>query len=233
MAEHEILIDSISRGFERGGSIPGCRLTLSDGSTFFILLSDADALECIIGMPVSDQLRMVLIQGALRWDVCRKALDLLARREHSRSELERKLKTRFLFTRKGPKLSALESERIKKVIPGILDELENKNYINDERFAGLWAESRLRKHPEGMSSLASGLASRGISRDITRDLMDKLLSSRAFTRALDLAGTKLSQKYGMTGEKLVKRLLSRGFTYREIKAWIEEHSDLLSGFGKD
>ena len=73
-------------------------------------------------------------------------MDLLARREHSRLELERKLKARAFA---GPELD------------GVLDELEHEGLLSDTRFAQSFAAARYARG-QGPYRIRRDLKERGV-----------------------------------------------------------------------
>ncbi|MBI9101913.1 MAG: regulatory protein RecX [Spirochaetales bacterium] len=219
--ENKLFIETVKRGRESDRTIPGCRLVLSDGSTYFILLSDADNLGCLAGTLVDLDLRSQLHAAAFRWKVAGKALDLLANREHSRMELRQKIEKKLVY-----KMGLSDSEIPENaggIINEVLDSLEEKGYLNDKRFALYWTESRLRRHPEGRSALMAGLRARGVSGNISSLLIEELDKEGAFEKALCKAGEKLSRRSSLNRERLVKRLQARGFGYREVRDWVAEN----------
>jgi len=76
----------------------------------------------------------------------RRAMDLLARREHSRLELERKLAARSFDER---------------LIADVLDELEQDGLVSAERFAQSFVEARYAKG-QGPYRIRRELAERGV-----------------------------------------------------------------------
>ena len=76
----------------------------------------------------------------------RRAMDLLARREHSRLEIERKLAAR-----------AFDDE----IVGDVLDELEHEGLLSVERFAQSFVEARYAKG-QGPHRIRRELAERGI-----------------------------------------------------------------------
>jgi len=83
-----------------------------------------------------------------------RALRLLALREHSRGELERKL-SRYLAEEDSPaELSAL------------LDALEAAGWLSDERFAQLWVARRAERF--GPLRLRQDLAVRGVAEGVSQ-----------------------------------------------------------------
>ena len=82
---------------------------------------------------------------------------LLVHREHSREELRRKLQTRFADSAE---------------IEPVLDVLEERGYLSDERFVEEYLKSRKRKG-YGPLRIKAELRDRGVGRDlITRYLIE-------------------------------------------------------------
>lgn len=129
-----------------------------------------------------------------------RALRHLARREHSRAELARKL---------APHAESPEA------IEAVLDLLLSKKQQSDERFAEERARSLSRKY--GAAKIRLDLKARGISEEISRRVstdVDELEKARAI----------LQRKYrepAATREERAKRarfLQGRGFSYEVIRS---------------
>lgn len=128
-----------------------------------------------------------------------RALRLLARREHSRDELARKL---------SPHAESPEA------LEGVLDFLASKNFLSNERFAEVRAHWLARKY--GAAKIRQDLTGKGISEE---------LSNRVAAEGSDLEKAKaiLARKYrqpAKTREERAKRarfLQSRGFSYDTIR----------------
>ena len=134
----------------------------------------------------------------------KKAMDLLARREHSRLELYQKLKQR-----------QFEPDVINSELNKLLDE----GLQSDERFAEAFLRSRIDKG-KGPNIILSELSQRGI---------DELIASNVISNITDeewndLAYEAMNKKLGNEAEldydkqlKLMKFLSNRGFTRRQIE----------------
>ena len=128
-----------------------------------------------------------------------RALRLLARREHSRDELARKLSSHA----ESP--HALES---------LLDSLTTNKQLSNERFAEVRAHWLARKY--GAARIRQDLREKGVSPDLV---------ARVSTEGeLERAQAILKRKYhaqAMTREERAKRarfLQSRGFSYDTIRS---------------
>jgi regulatory protein len=134
-------------------------------------------------------------------------LRYLARREHSRDELARKL---------APHAESPE------ILEGLLRELESRKQLSNERFAEARARQLARKY--GAARIRHDLKSKGVADE---------LSSRAVVELNEVEKAKqiLARKYrapATTREERAKRarfLQSRGFSYDAIYQAVRIGSD--------
>jgi regulatory protein len=125
-----------------------------------------------------------------------RALGLLARREHSRAELQRKL--------------ALHAEEPQELID-LLDDLARRGWLSDARFAEALVHDKQAKF--GTARLAYELRERGVEESIIRDQLAELKDSE-----LERARQVWQSKFGVAAEdakaraKQMRFLQSRGFS---------------------
>ena len=131
----------------------------------------------------------------------RRAMDLLARREHSRAELAAKLQDRF-------------AEADPDTIDSVLDKLAGENLQSDRRFAEEYLRMRMRRG-FGWLHIRAELQARGVDDSITSDL------ARPDEEWLELAGnlldSRLSGQQNLTPgsrehQRLFRFLQGRGFS---------------------
>jgi regulatory protein len=136
----------------------------------------------------------------LRRQAYGRAIKLLSARDHSRHELRRKLMQRN-FT--------------PPVIDAVLEQLGQRGYQSDERFACLLAEQRLASG-YGPLAIRAKLGERGVDKSLISDAIDSLeadwqsLAADALRRrfsADELAETSLKQR-----GRVARFLQSRGFS---------------------
>ena len=137
------------------------------------------------------------------------ALMLLGYRERSLREI------RMRMRQKG-----YEEKLIEKVVKY----LEDRNLINDKRFAQLWAESRIKKG-YGSWRIQSELEQKGVNRDMADEILKDLYSGIDEVQvALDLVKKKrwwLKEPQRLT--KRVSNLLrQRGFSFEVISNVVEK-----------
>ena len=141
----------------------------------------------------------------------RAALELLARREHSRRELMRKLATRGFPD---------------DVVSRALDELERTGALAEARFTESFVRSRISKG-QGPQRIRADLAQRGIASDEADDVLraadvDWLATIRA-VRAKRF-GPELPRDYAERARQ-ARFLQYRGFDSAQIRAALEFDAD--------
>ena len=149
------------------------------------------------GDPLSEQRR-----------ACRKqALDLLARREHSRLELKRKL---------------LARSHAQDVADEVLDRLQRERFLDEPRFVEQFVRSRMRRG-QGPVKIRAQLVQRGVH----ESLIDAKLVEAECDWVL-LAATARRKRFGPTspGEyreraRQARFLKSRGFEFAQIQAALD------------
>jgi regulatory protein len=93
--------------------------------------------------------------------------------------------------------------------------IDNKGYLNDERFARRWVAERLRKHPEGPLALEAGLRKKGIQVHVIRLIIGELGEEERL-EALIRAQEKISRRYDDPA-KIKTALIRRGFSSSDLR----------------
>ena len=154
-------------------------------------------------------------EKTLRTTLRRAAMDLLARREHSRVELHDKLKRKYA-----------EHDSL---IPEILDQLEQDNLLSDDRFTEAYVRYR-QNRGFGPLLIAQELRNKGIS----NALMHAHLQAddeqwQAHLNELIMRKSKhavLSQLDMKARQKLFRFCLSRGFSSDQIGRALRSNLEL-------
>ncbi|PFG08072.1 regulatory protein RecX [Marinobacter sp. LV10MA510-1] len=132
------------------------------------------------------------------------ALRLLARREHSRLELTRKL---------------LQRQLPKSVIETVLDDYEEQDWLSDERFAEAYARQRI-EAGYGLLRITGELNQRGVVENA--DTLQAMSLQDWSDQAVRLRRKRfgLSDLHGQLEERLrqMRFLQRRGFTQEQINA---------------
>jgi regulatory protein len=137
-----------------------------------------------------------------------RAVALLARREHSRAELARKLMQR------------LEEGEDRADVDAVLDDLQRRKLLSDERFAASLVRTRGPRY--GAARLKLDLKARGVPAAIAAEALDQL-GGCAGGSEVDRARAVWSRRFGAAPQSLAERarqarfLEARGFSSEVIR----------------
>jgi regulatory protein len=163
---------------------------------------------------VSEKSYLDIIERAKFIEVRNSAFRYLSRRIHSRGELELKL---------------LKKKYPNKTIKRVLNELGEKNYLNDKEFCEKFLEEKIYSKKWGLVKIIAHLRNKGIDEAVIQDVINKndlkevttnninrLINNKLrFLKNKNLSDTKLKQR-------LFSFLISRGFTFEESKNAIDK-----------
>ncbi len=166
-----------------------------------------------VGIDISEDELEKLILLSSEIDVKTKALQLLTRRSHSALELKNKLLKRNFGA---------------DIISKILIQLEERNYLDDENFAFLFAEEKITKKKQSLNKVKADLFQRGISKQIIDEIIEKYQDDEIILKNIKyLADKKLSflqHKYSdneVLKHKIVEYLFRKGYEFEKIKLVIK------------
>lgn len=179
-------------------------ITSEDGPVFFIRCAFLVSVQpelLVSGAEFNEEQTEEILNAGLIFAVERKAEEYLARCEQCRAGLEKKL---------------LNKGFQKHFVRVALDYLEQRNLLDDKRFAFSWVRSHTVSKPQGRTRLLAELCSRGISSSDAKFALDEFflqkneqeLCKRAYEKAL---------RNGKSGEKLIKYMIDSGFSYKMIQ----------------
>ncbi|MCX6149972.1 MAG: regulatory protein RecX [Ignavibacteriales bacterium] len=161
------------------------------------------------GDPFTDDLIQVISKQNKIFEAKEKAFNLLTRRNHSSKEIERKL---------------LQRKFDKGIVTEVIIDLQQSDFLNDERFTREYVEERLRLSTNGLGKIKKELYARGIPREIINTIIDENSDVDETDNALELAKKKmksLSSRKIIDKRKLKQKiysfLLSKGFDYETIE----------------
>ncbi|SUO93356.1 regulatory protein RecX [Suttonella ornithocola] len=132
-------------------------------------------------------------------------VEALARREHSRAELSAKAK------------DSIPAE----VIEAVLNQLAEKGWQSDERFAQTYIRSKAMRG-DGPLKIRQSLKQRGIDESLIRDTLE---SEDWFARASEVYAKKYAQPTKDAKERAKRQrfLAQRGFTFEQYQAAEEDN----------
>lgn len=157
------------------------------------------------GDEISEDRFSYFVEQNIIYHIKQRALSFLARRFHSERELLIKLKSKSY------------EERLIKIV---LNELKQRDFIDDKIFANHFVEEKLKKKHWGKNKIRAALFSKGVSAAIVDEALDEFsIDEEQNNTAFDLAVKKYNKlKFRETDSRRLKQkitsfLLSRGFDY--------------------
>ena len=200
------------------------RVVKKDDNTVVIYLDNNEKLfisyEVLLknglkkGSEISEDRFGLLVVQNRKYHIRQKAISFLAKRIHSKRELENKLRKKNY-----------EIELIK----AVLDELEEKGLIDDKAFANQFSDEKLNRKKWGLQKVKSELFKKGIAVDVIKDVVKIYADAESQqTSANDLVKKKLNliskreNDQKKVKQKLISFLLSRGFDYDIAREAIRE-----------
>jgi regulatory protein len=199
---------SILKIIGRGARSGKAELLLSNGSSFFITQKLLSEYSLHAGTEISSLLALELEAESDFLLAKKKALELLASREHSVYQLKHKLVLREFCSGN---------------IDRVLTELQEAGSLNNRRFMELWVDSRIRKHPEGYHLLLAGLLKAGIPLKEASAYLVSFLDEIDMDEVLERAGLKFMRRSTMNREKIIRCLKNRGFKISGIMRFIDKY----------
>jgi regulatory protein len=135
------------------------------------------------------------------------AASFLKTRERSRKEIRDKLKAK---------------EYYESVIEKVLEKLERLDIVNDKRFAEMFVRDRMKLKPKGKRVLQLELAQKGIDRNTIEEVLNEMLGGDGELELAKRVYQKIEKRYlgleeNIRRDKIVKYLLSKGFSYNIVE----------------
>lgn len=186
---------------ETGADPNVLKLRTEDGSFFFVRDRYYPGPPPRPGEELSDTAEESLLRARACFDAERKAASLIARREHSRSELELKLRARG-FARDAARQA--------------LDFLESEGLVDDRRFAEAYARYRAaRRRTEGPALIELALRAKGVDRRTAAEAAALAMPAEEERAAI---GRLLARDGGGKGERELSALLrGAGFSRAAVR----------------
>jgi len=163
-----------------------------------------------VGADLSENELNKLLRLSAEIDVKTKAYQLLARRSHSVLELRMKL---------------LKKQFDKEIVSATLNSLLENHYLDDKKFAFLFADEKIRKKNYSVNKVKAELFKRGISKPIINEIIEKYQDDEIILKNIrNLSDKKilfLQHKYSdeqVIKQKTFEYLSRKGFEAEKIKA---------------
>lgn len=182
-------------------------ITLEDLSSFKIDYRTFVDHRIHKDVDITDDLFKLLSEESSFFKCKDAAFRFLSRRLHSTGEL---------------KLKLMKKSFSREIIEKVINELIQKNYLNDEEFAFQFAKEKLKKGKVGIHKIENELKRKGVNKSIIETIISKIDETNYQNNILELIQKKINQiKNKETDKRKIKSkiisfLLSKGYDYELI-----------------
>lgn len=111
-----------------------------------------------------------------------------------------------------------------KIFSEIVEKLEEMNLIDDEEFARLFVESRIKNKPRGKFVLVSELIGKGVDKEIAVKICDELIEDEYDILKKIFYKRYKSEQLDLSDRKKIAYLQRKGFSYDLIKKFAKSES---------
>ena len=112
------------------------------------------------------------------------------------------------------------------IIDRVVEQFKKQGLLDDEKFARLYASSRVHSKPVGKRQLELELKRKGLPADLVKESVEGLQDYDERAAALEIAGRRLEKMAGISTEKKKARLFGflarRGFAQGTVYSVLEE-----------
>ncbi len=144
-----------------------------------------------------------------------KILSLLAVREHSVFELQRKTKQKFFKS---------ITKNFSNLFNRCIEEMQEKDFQSDERFTRHFVKFRILNKLQGPFKILNDLQSRGISRELAEDILAEIGSHEIWIKkTIDCLEYLLKKNKKLFDVSYRQKLYQRGFPWEIIQEALEQH----------
>lgn len=110
------------------------------------------------------------------------------------------------------------------IIISVMDELRQKEYVNDADYAVQWVDTRVHAHPRGRRLIFQELRSKGVADEIIQDALLTIPDEREL--AMDLGEANIKKFRDLDDQKIINKmkgvLARKGFDFEVIREVIDQ-----------
>ena len=171
---------------------------------------------------LNDELNEIL-KAELRARFFDRAVSFLVRSPKTEFQVRRYLKD-LAFKKKGKWFEEISKEDLSGIEEFVINKLLEYEYLNDERYAQLFVESRIKYKPRGKNILYGELISKGVSKDIVEKVLGEMLGDEYAILVSTYRKRFKDQKISLEDRKKIDFLRRKGFNWDLIEKFINDES---------
>lgn len=171
---------------------------------------------------LNDELNEIL-KAELKARFFDRAVSFLVRSPKTEFQVRRYFKD-LAFKKKGKWFEEISKEDISGIEEFVISKLLEYEYLNDEKYAQLFVESRIKYKPRGKNILYGELISKGVSKDIVEKVLSEMLGDEYSILVSTYRKRFKDQKISIEDRKKIDFLRRKGFNWDLIEKFINDES---------
>lgn len=164
-----------------------------------------------------------ILKAELRARFFDRAVSFLVRSPKTEFQVRRYLKD-LAFKKKGKWFEEISKEDIFSIEEFVIKKLLEYEYLNDERYAQLFVESRIKYKPRGKNILYGELISKGVPKDIVEKVLSEMLEDEYAILVSTYRKRFKDQNISFEDRKKIEFLRRKGFNWDLIEKFINDES---------
>jgi len=169
-----------------------------------------------------DELKEVL-NAELKARFFDRAASYLVRSPKTEFQVRRYLKD-LAFKKKGKWFQDISKEELQNIEENIVSRLLEYEYIDDEKYAQMFVESRIKNKPRGKNILLGELISKGVSRDTAQKVLGEMLEDEYSILVATYRKRFKEESISFDDRKKIDFLRRKGFNWDLIESFINNES---------
>lgn len=171
---------------------------------------------------LEDDLKKIL-NAELKARFFDRAVSYLVRSPKTEFQVRRYLKD-LAFKKKGKWFQDISKEDLQSIEEDIVSRLLEYEYIDDEKYAKMFVESRIKNKPRGKNILFGELISKGVSKDIVEKVLSEMLCDEYSILISTYRKRFKDQSISFEDRKKIDFLRRKGFSWDLIEKFINNES---------
>jgi regulatory protein len=168
------------------------------------------------GKEIKEELLEEILYQELKCRFTDRAINYIARAPKTKFRIGRYLRE-LQYKKKGKWFDEEANIDFEKIFGEIVEKLEEMNLLDDEEFARLFVESRIKNRPRGKFVLVSELIGKGVDKEIAIKVCDELIEDEYDILKRTFYKRYKSEELDLEDRKKVAYLQRKGFSYDLIK----------------
>ena len=162
-----------------------------------------------------------ILEYALEQRLFDRAIEVVSKNPKTVIQVKQYLRS-VLMKKNGIWYTELDKESAESIIDRVVQKLDEYGYVNDEKFAEMFINDRLKNRPRGKSLIISELISKGVDKDTAVQKVEELIPDE-YRMLVDVYEKKYhNEKISRRDSKKISFLLRKGFSWDLIDQFISD-----------